>query len=99
MRQTSQNRGFCAFEGRLRRRRKRPTGANFKLQVVLLVSPRLSYKLVWVGRKERPAACRSKGNGNGTVDPEHSGKERHKARRTIHARYGALLGNPHIDTM
>jgi hypothetical protein len=79
MRQTSQNRGLCAFEVRMRGRGRDRREQKVKLQVALLVSPRVSYKLVWVGRKERPAACRSKGNGNGTVDPEHSGKERHKA--------------------
>jgi hypothetical protein len=78
MRQTSQNRGFCAFEVRMRRRRKRPTGANFKLQVVLLVSPRLSYKLVWVGRKERPAVQKATATAPWTLSTlERKGTRHH----------------------
>lgn len=77
MRQTSQNRGLCAFQVRMRGKRKRPTGANVKLQVALLVSPRVSYKLVRVGRKERPAVQKATATAPWTLST--SGKERHKA--------------------
>ena len=78
MRQTSQNRGLCAFQVRMRGKRKRPTGANVKLQVALLVSPRVSYKLVWVGRKERPAVQKATATAPWTLSAlERKGTRHH----------------------
>lgn len=63
----------------MRGKRKGPTGANVKLQVALLVSPRVSYKLVRVGRKERPAVQKATATAPWTLILSTSGKERHKA--------------------
>lgn len=98
MRQTSQNRGLCAFQDRMYARQEEGTDWS-KCQVASCTACQSSSIVqARVGWEER-AACRSKGNGNGTVDPDPEHFWKGKAQGTIHARYGALLGNPHIDTM
>jgi hypothetical protein len=78
MRQTSQNRGLCAFEVRMRGKRKGPTEANIELQVALLASPRVSYKLVWFGRKERPAVQKATATAPWTLSAlERKGTRHH----------------------
>lgn len=75
MRQTSQSQGLC-LRSSYARQEEGTDGS--KCQVALPVSPRVSYKLVWVGRKERPAVQKATATAPWTLSTlERKGTRHH----------------------